>query len=389
MRRALAAALLLVSTNAFAAEKWLENYNKGVEAVNARRYEAAVPLLAKAIAERPREGTELKISMTVVAVYTPHFWLGIARFNLGDVDAALREWRISEEQGAIARTQYYKTLKDWVSRAQTEKQLLAEKAASGAKKAANVAIGRAVELQGDAMSAGGDRTDAYRDALRKLQDARARFAQAGTNSVAYESVAQTAEQAAQSFGAAAEEGKRLKAAAASRPKPVPVPVPQPQKPAEVSIPFDDEPKPVPQPKTETVAPAPIPTPAPVQVPVQPKPQPQPQAVVETPKPSVPAQSQPAKVDLTPAYRAFATGDLATAERLLNRMLAVTPAAEVYLLRGCVRYTRAMLSRAPDALLLAATDDFRAALEKNRALRLDRRVFSPKLVERFEQVRNGR
>jgi hypothetical protein len=71
------------------------------------------------------------------------------------------------------------------------------------------------------------------------------------------------------------------------------------------------------------------------------------------------------------------------------MLAATPAAEAYLLRGCVRYTRAMLSRAPDALLLAATDDFKAALEKNRALRLDRRVFSPKLVERFEQVRNGR
>ena len=379
--------LLLVSTHAFAAEKWLENYNKGVEAVNAGRYEAAVPLLAKAIAERPKEGTELKISMTVVAAYTPHFWLGIAKFNLGDVDAALREWRISEEQGAIARTAYYSRMKDWVARAQTEKQLQAEKAASGPKKAANVAIGRAVELQGAAMSAGGDRTEAYRDALRKLQDARTGFAQAGTNSAAYESVAQTAEQAAQSFGAAAEEGKRLRALAASRPKPVPVAVPQPQKPAEVSVPFEDTPKPKPQPKTETVAPAPSPTPAPVPVPVQPKPQPQ--VVVETPKPVVPAQPQPAKVDVTPAYRAFATGDLATAERLLNRMLAVTPAAEAYLLRGCVRYTQAMLSRTPDALLLAATDDFRAALERNRALRLDRRVFSPKLVERFEQVRNGR
>jgi tetratricopeptide (TPR) repeat protein len=389
VRRALVIAMLCVAANASAAEKWLENYNKGVAAVNAARYAEAVPLLQKAIAERPTEGTELKVSMTIVAAYTPHFWMGIAKFNVGDVDAALREWRISEEQGAIARTPYYGRLKDWAARAQTEKQLQAEKAASGAKKAANAAIGRAVQLQVEALTAGGDRTDAYRDAQRRLQDAQARFRQAGTNSAAYESVAETAEQAAQSFTAAAEEGKRLKAAIASRPKPAapapvvpaPVVVEKPRE-AEVSVPFDDVPKPAPQ-QTATVAPI---TPAPV--PVQPKPQ-----IVETPKPVVapaPAPSPvPAKVDVTPAYRAFATGDLLTAERLLNGMIRTTPAAEAYLLRGCVRYTRAMLARNPDALLLAATDDFKAALERNRALRLDRRVFSPKLVAHFERVRGRR
>jgi tetratricopeptide (TPR) repeat protein len=390
VRRAFAFALLFAAANAFAAEKWLENYNKGVEAVNARRYAEAAPLLAKAIAERPTEGTELKVSMTVVAAYTPHFWLGIARFNLGDVDAALREWRVSEEQGAIARTAYYSRMKDWVARAQTEKQLQAEKAASGAKKAADAAIRRAVESQGDALSAGGDRTEAYRDAQRKLQDALARFRQAGTNSAVFDSVAQTAEQAAQSFTDAAEEGKRIKAAAANRPKPQPVPV-QP-KPVEFSVPFEGDPKPaLPPQKTETVAPAPIvekpgggqaivPIPVPIAVAKPTTPAPEPAGRIAGPPP---------KVDVTPAYRAFATGDLAMAERLLDRMLDTTPAAEAFLLRGCVRYTRAMLSRTPDALLLAATDDFRAALDRNRALRLDRRVFSPKLVERFEQVRSGR
>jgi hypothetical protein len=378
-------AVLIVASNASAAEKWLESYNKGVEAVNARRYSDAVPLLAKAIAERPVEATELKVSTTIIAAYTPHFWMGIAKFNVGDVDAALREWRVSEEQGAIARTPYYSRLKDWVARAQSEKQLQAEKAASGAKKAADIAIRKAVEVQGDALSAGSDRTEPYRDAQRKLQDALSRFRAAGTNVAAYESVQQSAEQAAQSFGAAAEEGKRIRAAAANRPKPLPVqPAP---KTVEVVVPFEDEPappvkKPDPKPepppvvvKTETVA-----------------------AVSEKPKPVIPTplpipgptpEPVPAKVDVTPAYRAFATGDLVTAESLLNRILAKTPAAEAYLLRGCVRYTRAMLSRTPDALLLAATDDFKAALERNRALRLDRRVFSPKLVERFEQVRSGR
>lgn len=395
MRRALLVVLLLAAANAFAAEKWLEHYNKGVEAVNARRYADGAALLQKAIAERSTEGTEIKVSMTIVAAYTPHFWLGIAKFNLGDVDGALREWKISEEQGAIARTPYYARLKDWVSRAQTEKQLQAEKAASGPKKAANAAIGRAVELQGAALSAGGDRTEAYREAQRRLQDAQARFRQAGTNGAAYDAVAQVAEQAAESFAAAVEEGKRLKAAAANRPKPPPAPLPvqpqpQPAQPTEISVPFEEpatnagrasarpeetRPSPaVPAPteRRPEVRPASPATPAPV-------------AAAPTPAP-IPA---PAKVDVTPAYRAFATGDLVTAERLLNRILAVTPAAEAYLLRGCVRYTRAMLSPTPDALLLAATDDFKAALERNRALRLDRRVFSPKLVERFEQVRNGR
>ncbi|HUR81652.1 MAG TPA: hypothetical protein VM733_12865 [Thermoanaerobaculia bacterium] len=388
MKRALL--VLLFALNASAAEKFLENYNKGVEAVNARRYADAVPLLSKAIAERPTEGVEIKVSMTVVAAYTPHFWLGIARFNLGDVDAALREWRVSEEQGAIAKTAYYSRLKDWVARAQTEKQLQAEKAASGAKKNADAAIRRAVELQGDALSAGGDRTESYRDAQRKLQDALARFRAAGTNSATYESVQQTAEQAAESFHDAAEEGKRIRAAAANRPKPAPV---QP-KPAEVVVPFDDDP-PVnvgrtsarppddsgraearPAPVTETAAPPVIEKPKPV-VTITPQP---------APPPPVPT---PAKVDVTPAYRAFAMGDLATAENLLNTIIARSSAAEAFLLRGCVRYTRAMLSRTPDALLLAATDDFRAALDRNGALRLDRRVFSPKLVERFEQVRKGR
>lgn len=383
MRRALFLAAVLFAVNAFAAEKWLENYTKGVEAVNARRYPDGQALLSKSIADRPNEGTEIKTGTTIVAVYTPHFWMGIAKFNLGDVDAALREWKISEEQGAIQRTPYYSRLKDWVARAQTEKQLQAEKAASGAKKAADAAIRRAVELQGDALTAGGDRTDAYRDAQRKLQDALARFRQAGTNSAAYEAVQQTAEQAAQSFGAAAEEGKRLRAAA-NRPKPT-----GPRE-IEVVVPVEDEPKPTTT--TVTIAPAP-----PIPTSTQPKPsppvptstQPKTETVVATPGPVTPTPVPVApKVDVTPAYRAFATGDLAKAESLLNQMVASTQAAEAFLLRGCVRYTRAMLSRTPDALLMAATDDFRAALERNRALRLDPRVFSPKLVARFEQVRNG-
>lgn len=417
MKRVLA--MLLVAGSAFAAEKWWDSYNRGVAAVNGRSYDLAAGLLQKAIAENPNESTAVRAGSSIIT-YVPHFWLGIAKLNLGDTEGALREWRISEEQGAIARTAYYSKMKDWVAKAQREKQRAAHSAASGPRSAAEGAISRAMQIQGDAMSAGGDRTQSYRDAQRKLQDALVQFRKAGNDARAYASVAQTADQAGQLFSAAAEEGKKSKAAAA-RPKP------KPARPVEVVVPLE-----LPPVKTETVA-----TPAPrieapvvsqakvaAEVAVQELRRKVPRAESETlrrqlrsaktdaeydavrlaaekrlAEPAKPARAvAPAPpavvvakptVDVTPAYRAYATGDLARAEQLLTKMIVASPAAEAYLLRGCVRYTRAMLSRTPDALLVSANDDFRAALRRNRALRLDPRTFSPKLVARFEQVRGGR
>lgn len=440
MKRALL--LVLIASAAFAAQdKWWDSYNKGVAAVNGRSYDLAANLLAKAIAENPTESTSVRAGNAIIT-YVPHFFLGIAKFNQGDTDGALREWKTSEDQGAVQRTAYYSKLKDWVARAQVEKQRVAQNAVSGPKKAAEAALSRAVQVQGDALSAGGDRTESYRDAQRKLQNALGQFAKAGTDGGAYDAAAQLADQAGQRFGDAANEGKKLRAAAAARPKPV-VPTPV--------VVTNTVPPPAPAPVVTNTAPPP-PTPAPVvsqaKVAAEISVQTYRRAVGDAlrnargaaqnflrgesreaerlrsqlafakndadydkvrlatesrstamtkklaelaapPPPAVQATSIPAKIDLAPAYRAFATGDLALAENILDTTLGATPAAEAYLLRGCVRYTRAMLSRSPDSLLLAATDDFKAALERNRALRLDPRLFSPKLVSRLEEVRSGR
>jgi tetratricopeptide (TPR) repeat protein len=409
MKRVLA--ILLFATSAFAADKWWDFYNRGVAAVNGGSYALAASSLQKAIAENPTESTSVRAGKSIIT-YVPHFYLGIAKFNLGDTEGALREWRISEEQGAVARTQYYGKMKDWVARAQKEKQREAQDAVSGPKKAAEGAVSRAMQIQGDAMSAGGDRTQSYRDAQRKLQDALAQLRKAGTDANAYGSVAQTAEQAAQLFSAAAEEGKKLKAAAATRPKP--------SKPIAPVIAKTETVAPPPV-KTETVEAAPVISQAKVaaEVAVQEFRRKAPRAEAERvrrqldaaksdaeydvvrlavekrlaelakpPEPKPVVVAAVARVDVAPAYRAYANGDLASAEQLLTKMIVASPAAEAYLLRGCVPYTRAMLSRTPDALLVSANDDFKAALQRNRALRLDPSVFSPKLVARFEQVRNG-
>ena len=438
------AVLLLLATPLFAAEKWLDNYNKGVAAVNGAKYKAGADALAAAIVERPTEGTSIRVGQQIITVYTPHFFLGIAKFNLGDVDGALREWRISEEQGVIARTEYYATMKNWVARAQAEKQRNAATAASGPKKSADVAISRALAMQVDALSAGGDRTESYRAAQRKLQEAMGQFQKAGTNVEAYKTAETTAEQAVSLFTRAAEESKKLKAAAAARP-----PAPKPQ-PAQVI----QQPKPI----VQTPPPVPVKSEAEVdaEIAVQsysrdvdaaqrgakgeaqtfvreesrmaamlreqlanaksdadfnriaktaadrtsamtkriaelnaPKPAPAPVVVAaQIPLPAAPS-IRDVSAELRSAYRAYAAGDLASSEQILSAVLSGGANAEAYLLRGVARYTRAMLSRTPDALLSAARADFRAALAEKGSLRLDPSAFSPKLVAFFDEVRQRR
>jgi hypothetical protein len=74
--------------------------------------------------------------------------------------------------------------------------------------------------------------------------------------------------------------------------------------------------------------------------------------------------------------------------MLSRIIQATQSGEAYLLRGCTRYTRAMLARNGQGILSEAENDFRAALKINRGLRLDSRTFSPKLIEFFDQVRGA-
>jgi len=193
-----------------------------------------------------------------------------------------------------------------------------------------------------------------------------------------------------SRGALAGREMAVRAARAAAPPPVrkQAPAPTPIKTAQIiPVPVIEPPK------TETAPPPPVITQAEVTKRIAEQEEKRkkieeakkPVVVTATPLPPV---EQPA--ELRRAYRAFAEGDLATSEQLLTRLLSAQPAtAEAYLLRGCARYTRAALSRTPDPLLALAADDFRSALQRNRALRLSRDAFSPKLIAYFEQVRSRR
>ncbi len=393
--RQVALALCLVAMPLSAApEKWWDSYNRGVKAVNASNYAEAIPALQKALAEMPTESTAVRAKNQIIT-YVPHFWLGIAKFNSGDVDGALREWKTSEDQGAISRTEYYPKLRDWVARAQTEKVRNARAAAADSKKAADSALNEALSGQAQALSDGGDRSESYRAAQRKLKEALGVFNSAGSDIRAYNNAAEIARQARDLFARAADDAKKVRLARPAAPKPAIKAAQITPSPVIVDAP--------PLVATPVVAPPVVATPPPAaaetvvaEAVVAETVRPQlTEPAVETlsttrsgteiiTDPKVSVRSQ-----LESAYRAYASGRFEVSERALTSILDTSASGEAYLLRGCTRYTRAMLSRDSGALLSEARSDFEAALKINRRLRLDQRAFSPKLIAFFDEVKAGR
>ncbi len=225
---ALLCALLIVPQLA-AAAKWFDWYNKGVAAVRGNQYKDGADALQHAIAEMPNESTSARAG-NVIITYVPR---------------ALRELKTSEEQGAVQNTQYFGSLREWVARANSQKQRNAETGAAESRKTANAAMSRALDGQAEALSAGADRSDSYRAALRKLQEALETFNKAGTDVGAYRHASDLAGQARELFTASADAAKKEKA---SRP-PAVTAKPAPPKPHEFVVPFPvDE---TPPPKTQT------------------------------------------------------------------------------------------------------------------------------------------
>jgi hypothetical protein len=452
MKRAMLVLFVLAAWPALAEEKWLDAYNRGISAVRANNFQAGALALQKAIEEMPQENAAQRVRDQIFT-YVPHFWLGIAKLNLGDPDGALREWRTSEEQGAIRSTPYFAQLQELIGRANSAKQRRAQAVATPAKQEATDAISRALSAQMDAVTAGGDRSDTYHAAQRKLNEAKALSAKGGLDVRVFKHASDVAEEARGLFANAADDAKKQRAARPPKSNPV-----QERKPIEVVIPFDEGPQPKqviqppPQPHPQPTTPVTQTTaPAPSKAEVNPKvtePPPEPESealvaariavqqyrrrLVSMNMPAIDAQrlerqltpqsdpktirrvvdeiaarerdldkkaaavankpveipaADPTAGELESAYRAYAAGDFASSDHILTNVLSAKPSAEAYLLRGCSRYTQAMLSRDGNALMASAASDIQAALRIKPSLRLDRGTWSPKLIAFFEQVKS--
>jgi TolA-binding protein len=92
--RAAAFALMISGLAGSAAQaQATKAYRDAVKAIEKKDWNGAQQLLRGAIAERSEERKR----------YTPHYYLGVALFELGDCDAALGEWQESQRQGALGR----------------------------------------------------------------------------------------------------------------------------------------------------------------------------------------------------------------------------------------------------------------------------------------------
>ncbi len=203
--------LLPVLLHAAKKEKWYEAYDRGVAAARAGNHSVAVLALQAAIAEQPTESAAARGGRESF-VYVPHFWLGIAKFNLGDDDAALKEFKTSEDQGVVQNTRYYSDLREWLARVQAARQKNTDSIAAEGRRIAGAASKSAVSAQMDAVSAGGDRSETYRSGQRKLVEARDVSSKAGSDLKEYRRAAGIAAQARDLFVAAAEEARKQRVA---------------------------------------------------------------------------------------------------------------------------------------------------------------------------------
>jgi hypothetical protein len=101
------AALLLAGLGSLlvcapAAGQYLAAYKSGLEAIDAQQWEAAAKSMAEAILERREEKLKLPARL-FMRPYIPHFYLGYARFKLGDCAGALTAWTESERQGVLPK----------------------------------------------------------------------------------------------------------------------------------------------------------------------------------------------------------------------------------------------------------------------------------------------
>lgn len=106
----LALTLYLGSLPRQARADFKKTYEEGLQAVEAEDWTAVARLMESAIAEEPQENRRVRLYGMRFVPYLPHYYLGLARFRLGDCDGALAAWRSSEEQGEVAATEEYGSL---------------------------------------------------------------------------------------------------------------------------------------------------------------------------------------------------------------------------------------------------------------------------------------
>lgn len=100
-------------------EGYLRAYKDGRNAIENRQWDLAIQKMRQALEGRSDEKATL-FKAAYFRPYLPHYYLGVALFELGDCTGALASWAESERQGVVSRRDVYEDLKR--SRSQCQAQ---------------------------------------------------------------------------------------------------------------------------------------------------------------------------------------------------------------------------------------------------------------------------
>ena len=105
---------LALAAAAAAAAGYEESFRDGMAALDQKKWGVAAASLRSAIASNPREGgKQIRVYGTWLLDYLPHYYLGVALYQLGDSDGAAEAWGESRRQGVILATALAADLKRW------------------------------------------------------------------------------------------------------------------------------------------------------------------------------------------------------------------------------------------------------------------------------------
>jgi len=359
-RSVTALSLVLALRAADARADYKDSYKQGVEAAEKGRWAEVQKYMQEAIAGKATEGETIRFYGQRFEPYLPHYYLGLALFNNGDCEGAVRSWNASESQGAV------KKAGDAFRQLTKNKATCQTRLAGGAKpsptatagpdpgavnaavQGAETALGRADEaaravasLQSDSLLAPTWAQDtglgpAQDKAKETLSTARARF-DAGKRKPDLAQIA---------------EAQELASRAASQ--------------------FDAVRSHATQ-KRVTVA-TPSPTPRPLGV------------TPVTPSPSAATGPPP---ELVAAAQAFFGAQYQQAANLLGPLegLPGRAGAHAMVIRAAARHALYLVGGERDsALLSSAAADVRTSRQRDPSLRPDPRAFSPRFLEFFQKTR---
>jgi hypothetical protein len=103
-------AAAMLAFGAVASADYRASFEKGIKAIDNKDWSGAIEALRAAVAEKSVEGERVLIYGMRYKSYLPHYYLGLAYFNTGNCDAAVKAWAESERQGPVREAAEYKTL---------------------------------------------------------------------------------------------------------------------------------------------------------------------------------------------------------------------------------------------------------------------------------------